>query len=143
MDPIRSGRFGVVHGQVTTRRVFVGAATGGKQIRAGLAAGWRVGDKTGSGTRGEDNDVAVAWPPGRAPLVIAVYTVPSPAASAAPNEPCRVKSTCTLTSDTSVVVVAAPFESHNGTYCHSTRMRSLNLRRRKVAFVDTQRMHSA
>jgi beta-lactamase class A len=56
--------------------------TGGKQIRAGLPASWRVGDKTGSGTRGEDNDVAVAWPPGRAPLLIAVYTVPAnPAAT--------------------------------------------------------------
>nr|WP_158883197.1 class A beta-lactamase [Amycolatopsis anabasis] len=51
--------------------------TGGKSIRAGLPAGWPVGDKTGSGAQGEVNDVAVVWPPGRAPLVIAVYTAPA------------------------------------------------------------------
>jgi len=56
---------------------LVGATTGAQQIRAGLPAGWRVGDKTGSGAQGENHDVAVAWPPGRAPLVLAVYTTPS------------------------------------------------------------------
>jgi beta-lactamase class A len=51
--------------------------TGGKQIRAGVPAGWVVGDKTGSGFEGERNDIAVVWPPGRAPLVVTVFTVPS------------------------------------------------------------------
>lgn len=51
--------------------------TGGKSIRAGVPAGWRVGDKTGSGPQGEVNDIAVVWPPDRAPLVIAVYTAPN------------------------------------------------------------------
>jgi beta-lactamase class A len=51
--------------------------TGDESIRAGLPAGWQVGDKTGSGAQGEVNDVAVAWPPNRAPLVIAVYTAPA------------------------------------------------------------------
>jgi beta-lactamase class A len=55
---------------------LVANQTGGTRIRAGLPAGWRVGDKTGSGDRGEVNDVAVVWPPTRAPLIIAVYTVP-------------------------------------------------------------------
>ncbi|MEU7816645.1 class A beta-lactamase [Pseudonocardia sp. NPDC049154] len=50
--------------------------TGATRIRAGLPADWVVGDKTGAGARGEVNDVAVVWPPGRAPLVIAVYTEP-------------------------------------------------------------------
>jgi beta-lactamase class A len=54
-----------------------GCTTGGKLIRAGLPAGWVFGDKTGSGSQGEVNDVAVVWPPGRAPLVIAVYTSPA------------------------------------------------------------------
>lgn len=48
--------------------------TGDKRIRAGLPAGWKVGDKTGTGDYGSANDVAVAWPPDAAPLVIAVYT---------------------------------------------------------------------
>ncbi len=44
--------------------------TGAERLRAGLPAGWRVADKTGTGARGSTNDVAVVWPPGRAPLVL-------------------------------------------------------------------------
>jgi beta-lactamase class A len=32
-----------------------------------------VGDKTGGGNNGTANDIAVAWPPGRAPILVAVY----------------------------------------------------------------------
>jgi beta-lactamase class A len=51
--------------------------TGTQQVRAGTPAGWRVGDKTGSGARGESNDIAVLWPPNRAPLLVTVYTAPT------------------------------------------------------------------
>ncbi|WP_280269950.1 class A beta-lactamase [Nocardia wallacei] len=51
--------------------------TGGKRIRAGLPADWQVGDKTGSPAYGGALDVAIAWPPDRAPLVIAVLTAKS------------------------------------------------------------------
>jgi beta-lactamase class A len=47
--------------------------TGGKRLRAGLPSDWRVGDKTGGGNNGTANDIAVAWPPGRAPILVAVY----------------------------------------------------------------------
>ncbi|MDN3921918.1 class A beta-lactamase [Roseateles violae] len=47
--------------------------TGRARLRAGLPAGWRAGDKTGTGTRGAVNDVAIVFPPGRAPWLIAVY----------------------------------------------------------------------
>lgn len=47
--------------------------TGDKRLRAGLPAAWRVGDKTGTGGNGSANDIAVAWPPGRAPVFIAAY----------------------------------------------------------------------
>ncbi|QCH24332.1 MAB family class A beta-lactamase [Mycobacteroides salmoniphilum] len=50
--------------------------TGDQSIRAGVPAGWTVGDKTGSGFKGETNDIAVIWPPGRAPIVVVVLTVP-------------------------------------------------------------------
>ncbi|WP_028937275.1 class A beta-lactamase [Pseudonocardia spinosispora] len=56
---------------------MVGNTTGATRIRAGLPNGWRVGDKTGGGARNEINDIAVCWPPNRAPLVIAVYTAPT------------------------------------------------------------------
>ncbi|MGQ0661087.1 class A beta-lactamase [Sphingosinicella sp.] len=49
-----------------------GATTGLQRLRAGLPAGWRAGDKTG--TAGSyNNDVAIAWPPGRPPILIACY----------------------------------------------------------------------
>lgn len=47
--------------------------TGQNRLRAGLPRSWTVGDKTGSGGRGAVNDVAIAWPPGRAPVLVAVY----------------------------------------------------------------------
>ncbi|MFI6027223.1 class A beta-lactamase [Amycolatopsis magusensis] len=48
--------------------------TGGTVIRAGVPADWVVGDKTGSGYYGGRNDIAVLWPPNRAPIVMAVMT---------------------------------------------------------------------
>ena len=47
--------------------------TGKERLRAGLPAGWRVGDKTGTSGDGKANDIAIAWPPGRAPILIACY----------------------------------------------------------------------
>ena len=51
--------------------------TGRRRLRAGLPAEWRSGDKTGTGIAegmaNKYNDVAVSFPPGRQPLVIAVY----------------------------------------------------------------------
>jgi beta-lactamase class A len=52
-----------------------GNTTGGARIRAGLPTTWVIGDKTGtSQSYGAANDIAVAWPPGSAPLIIAIYT---------------------------------------------------------------------
>ncbi|MFD5825999.1 class A beta-lactamase [Lentzea sp. NPDC060358] len=48
--------------------------TGGKRIRAGLPAAWGWGDKTGTGEYGTTNDVGIAFPPDRAPIVIAVLS---------------------------------------------------------------------
>lgn len=52
-----------------------GNTTGDKRIRAGVPAGWKVADKTGSGAYGSVNDIGVAYPSGdaTAPLVIAIY----------------------------------------------------------------------
>lgn len=52
---------------------LVASTTGGSRIRAGLPAGWRVGDKTGTSPNGVTNDIAIAWPPGRAPVLITAY----------------------------------------------------------------------
>ena len=47
--------------------------TGDSKLRAGLPAGWRVGDKTGGGGYGSNNDIGVLWPPGRAPVLITSF----------------------------------------------------------------------
>jgi beta-lactamase class A len=52
---------------------LVGNKTGDTRLRAGLPKSWRVADKTGSGERGTANDAGLAWPPGRAPVIISVY----------------------------------------------------------------------
>jgi beta-lactamase class A len=54
---------------------LVEAKIGADRIPAGLPAGWRVGHKTGSGPRGETNDIAVAWhaESGSAVLIASYY----------------------------------------------------------------------
>jgi beta-lactamase class A len=64
---------------------LVGNKTGDTRVRAGLPAGWRVGDKTGSGERGTTNDVGVAWPPQSAPVLMAVYLTGATANAEARN----------------------------------------------------------
>jgi beta-lactamase class A len=70
-----------------TRERLVGwmekTETGRARLRAGFPQGWRAGDKTGSfwddELAGKVNDVAVAWPPGGAPLIVtAFYETPEP-----------------------------------------------------------------
>lgn len=64
---------------------LLASKTGARRLRAGLPAEWRVGDKTGTGDNGTANDVAIAFPPGRAPILLAAYytesTIPDDARS--------------------------------------------------------------
>ncbi|SCK45562.1 beta-lactamase class A [Streptomyces sp. WMMB 714] len=49
--------------------------TGDGLIRAGVPEGWKVGDKTGTGSGyGVRNDIAVVWPPRAAPVVMAIMS---------------------------------------------------------------------
>jgi beta-lactamase class A len=54
---------------------LVANTTGNTRLRAGIPAGWRVGDKTGTGPTMNNavNDLAIIWPPHRAPLLVAAY----------------------------------------------------------------------
>jgi beta-lactamase class A len=54
---------------------LVATKTGDKRLRAGVPQGWRVGDKTGTGRNNATNDVAVIWPPARAPIIVTAYYV--------------------------------------------------------------------
>lgn len=52
-------------------------STGANRLRAGLPADWRTGNKTGTGrdegTTNKCNDVAITFPPGKNPIIIAAY----------------------------------------------------------------------
>lgn len=58
---------------------LVANTTGDAKLRAGLPRDWRIGDKTGGGGHGTNNDVAVIWPPGREPVIVSVYLTESDA----------------------------------------------------------------
>jgi beta-lactamase class A len=51
--------------------------TGALMIRAGVPKTWTVGDKTGRCGNGATNDVAIIRPPGRAAILVAIYTIGS------------------------------------------------------------------
>ncbi|SFK01729.1 beta-lactamase class A [Bacillus sp. 71mf] len=51
-----------------------GNTTGDQLIRAGVPKGWEVGDKSGAGSYGTRNDIAIVWPPNREPIIIAILS---------------------------------------------------------------------
>lgn len=56
---------------------MVATTTGQLRLRAGLPSHWRSGDKTGTGMApgmpDKYNDIAITWPPGKAPLIITAF----------------------------------------------------------------------
>jgi beta-lactamase class A len=59
---------------------LVGSTTGLNLVRAGIPPTWRAGDKTGLGGQrnavGDSdtrNDIAIIWPPNRAPIIVTAY----------------------------------------------------------------------
>jgi beta-lactamase class A len=55
------------------RSWLFGSMLGAQRIRAGVPPNWRVADKTAGGVNGVNGDIAVIWPPQRAPLLLAVF----------------------------------------------------------------------
>jgi beta-lactamase class A len=49
------------------------ATAGLNRLRSGVPPNWIVGDKTGNGRNGAANDLAIAWPTGHSPILIASY----------------------------------------------------------------------
>ncbi len=85
VDDLQRLLFGDVLKQAAQDRLaawMVANDTGGRRARAGLPKEWRIGDRTGTGGNGAASTIAVAWPPGRAPLLLAVYLHGSKAAPA-------------------------------------------------------------
>lgn len=52
---------------------MVASPTGRERLRGGVPADWRAGDKTGTSGEGYFNDIAILWPPNRAPIAVACY----------------------------------------------------------------------
>jgi beta-lactamase class A len=52
---------------------MITSTRGLNRLRTGLPASWRVGTKAGTGPNGALNDVAIAWPPHHAPILVASY----------------------------------------------------------------------
>ncbi len=57
---------------------MIDTRTGARRLRAGLPPEWREGDKTGSSWNetamvDKVNDVAIIWPPRRAPIIVTAY----------------------------------------------------------------------
>ena len=57
---------------------MVATKTGAKRLRAGFPKDWKAGNKTGTGGSAPDmpnryNDVAIAWPTGKMPIIITSY----------------------------------------------------------------------
>ncbi len=73
-------------GRNALRDWMLGNTTGAARIRAGVPAGWQVADKTGTGSYGSASDIAVIYPPGKAPIVLAIYTRQSEKNASARND---------------------------------------------------------
>ncbi|MFF4387969.1 class A beta-lactamase [Streptomyces sp. NPDC001552] len=79
-------------------RWLLSNTTSGDRLRAGLPKDWAVGDKTGAGSYGTNNNVGIAWPPGRPPLVLAILsTMPE---AAAPRDNTLIARTAKLLANT-------------------------------------------
>lgn len=52
---------------------MIGDRVAGALLRKALPEDWAIADKTGAGDNGSRGIVAALWPPGRGPLVVAIY----------------------------------------------------------------------
>ncbi|MFZ6801332.1 class A beta-lactamase [Undibacterium sp. Di24W] len=62
-----------------------GNTTGANRLKAGFDKNWLIGDKTGTGSNGAANDVAIVYPRGLPPFTIAVFYTDSNVASEIKN----------------------------------------------------------
>jgi beta-lactamase class A len=66
---------------------MIGNTTGETRIRAGVPAGWKVGDKTGAGGYGTTNDVGIIWPSEKSkPIILSIYFTKTQKNSSSPHE---------------------------------------------------------
>ncbi|MEV5594712.1 class A beta-lactamase [Streptomyces sp. NPDC052496] len=76
---------------------LLGNTTSVERFRAGLPKSWKVADKSGGGsTYGTSNDVAIAWTPDGAPVVLAAFTHKPTLPTASGDTPLIIKTAAVL-----------------------------------------------
>lgn len=73
MRALLAGRMLSTASRRRLERWMMTSTRGTDRLRAGLPTAWRAGSKAGTGARGAHNDLAIARPPGRAPILVALY----------------------------------------------------------------------
>ena len=63
-----------LHSRERLKGWMLNEQNGRNRIRAGAPAAWEVANKPGTGANGAVNDIAMLWPPDRAPIAISIYT---------------------------------------------------------------------
>ena len=63
------------HSRTLLKQWLLTNTTGAKRIRGGVPKSWPVGDKTGTGSYGITNDVAVIYPPKAKPIYLSIYRI--------------------------------------------------------------------
>ncbi|WP_110686509.1 class A beta-lactamase [Salinicola aestuarinus] len=53
---------------------MIAGKTGDARLRAGMPAGWLIGEKTGTNGVGNANDIGIAWPGDRGAVIAVAYT---------------------------------------------------------------------
>ncbi|THD36711.1 MAG: class A beta-lactamase [Sphingomonas sp.] len=97
LDTLRRLTFGTVLAPDSRKNLMLWLAnntTGTEKLRKGLPAGWAIGDKTGAGGHNSNNDVALIWPPGRAPrqpIFVTVFITGGPGDEAPARNPVHAR----------------------------------------------------
>ncbi|MFG2988151.1 class A beta-lactamase [Streptomyces sp. NPDC048257] len=78
-------------------RWLLSNTTSGDRLRAGLPKDWAVADKTGAGSYGTNNNVGIAWPPGRPPVLLSILSTMQEAT--APRDNTLIARTAKLLAD--------------------------------------------
>lgn len=66
------------HSRRQLQQWLLANTTGNRRLKAGLLAGWLIGDKTGTNKTGA-NDIGIVYPPNRKPFLVSAYLTESKA----------------------------------------------------------------
>jgi beta-lactamase class A len=69
------------HSRRILQQWLLNNTTGGKRLKAGIPANWRIGDKTGT-NKTDANDIGIVWPANGKPVLLTAYLAESRASTA-------------------------------------------------------------